>query len=67
MHLVREGYTWDPEIEMRRRNWLSCVTDKERRYISRAPHDWLDWTDAHLLAAMLAAPVDRRQDQPGDA
>jgi hypothetical protein len=61
VHVVHEGYSWDPEIEMHRRDWLSCTTSSERRFISPAPQDWLEWDDSTLLSAMRAAPIDQRQ------
>lgn len=64
VHQVREGYTWDPEIEMRRRDWLSCRTGTERRFITPAPADWLTWSEAELLAAIHAAPIDKRREPP---
>jgi hypothetical protein len=59
---VHEGYTWDPVLEPLRRAWLSCESGEERRYITPAPADWLDWKEDLLLAAIRSAPLDRRQD-----
>jgi hypothetical protein len=61
VRLVREGYSWDPEIRMRRRDWLLCESGTERRFISPAPADWLEWGEGHLLAAVRAAPADHRR------
>jgi hypothetical protein len=58
--LVREGARWDPEIEMRRRDWLSCVARDDRRYITPVPGTWEQWSDAELLTHILHAPVDLR-------
>ena len=57
---VREGQRWDPEIEMRRRDWLCCVTDGDRRYISPVPADWEQWSAAELAAAVRKARPDLR-------
>ena len=57
---VREGQRWDPEIEMRRRDWLCCVTEGDRRYISPVPPDWEQWTAAELAAAVRKARPDLR-------
>jgi hypothetical protein len=58
--LVREGMRWDPEIEMRRRDWLSCVAPDDRRYITPVPAGWLQWTDGELVMQILRAPADLR-------
>jgi hypothetical protein len=57
---VREGMRWDPEIEMRRKDWLSCVASDDRRYITPVPKSWEQWSDAELLGNILRAPVDLR-------
>ena len=58
--LVREGMRWDPEIEMRRKDWLSCVAHDDRRYITPVPRSWEQWTDAELATQILRAPADLR-------
>lgn len=58
---VREGYSWDPEIELRRRDYLACETGEARRYISPAPADWLEWSDVVLLDAIRSASPDHRR------
>jgi hypothetical protein len=57
---VREGMRWDPEIEMRRKDWLCCATTDDRRYITPVPSDWEQWTDAELLVAITEAKPDLR-------
>jgi hypothetical protein len=57
---IREGWRWDPEIEMRRRDWLCCVTTGDRRYISPVPAGWEQWTDTELAAAIRQARPDLR-------
>ena len=57
---VREGQRWDPEIEMRRRDWLCCVTGGDRRYISPVPADWEQWSAADLAIAIRKARPDLR-------
>lgn len=57
---IREGWRWDPEIEMRRRDWLCCVTRSDRRYISPVPVGWEQWTDAELANAIRHARPDLR-------
>jgi hypothetical protein len=57
---IREGERWDPEIEMRRRDWLCCVTTDDRRYISPVPLGWEQWTDEELAAAVMKAKPDLR-------
>lgn len=57
---IREGWRWDPEIEMRRRDWLCCVTTGDRRYISPVPAGWEQWTDTELAAAIRRAKPDLR-------
>ena len=58
--LVREGTRWDPEIEMRRKNWLSCVAGPDRRYISPVPDDWEDCSEAELRSRIMHAKPDLR-------
>jgi hypothetical protein len=57
---IREGMRWDPEIEMRRRDWLCCVIAGDRRYISPVPVDWDEWPDDQLLLAIEEAKPDLR-------
>lgn len=57
---IREGWRWDPEIEMRRRDWLCCITRTDRRYISPIPAGWEQWTDAELANAVRHARPDLR-------
>jgi hypothetical protein len=57
---IREGWRWDPEIELRRRDWLCCVTTGDRRYISPVPAGWEQWTDAELANAIRHARPDLR-------
>lgn len=60
---VREGYTWEPEIHPPRRDFLSCESGEERRYISPAPAGWLEWNEGVLLSAIRSASrVERRTD-----
>jgi hypothetical protein len=58
--LVEEGMKWDPEIEMRRANWLCCAAFDEQRYISPVPPGWEAWSDDELLEAVAQAPRDHR-------
>jgi hypothetical protein len=62
VELVHEGYTWNPQLESLRRDWLSCESGEERRYIAPAPADWLEWNDGQLLSAIRSAPRDQRRD-----
>jgi hypothetical protein len=48
VYVVEEGMRWDPEIEMRRRNWLCCASLDERRFISPVPSHWERWSDEEL-------------------
>jgi hypothetical protein len=57
---IREGWRWDPEIEMRRRDWLCCVTAGDRRYISPVPVGWEQWTDTEMASAIRHARPDLR-------
>jgi hypothetical protein len=57
---IAEGARWDPEIEMRRRAWLCCVTTGDRRYISPVPRDWDQWTDNEIAGAIGSARPDLR-------
>jgi hypothetical protein len=59
MH-IREGMRWDPEIEMRRQDWLCCATLGDRRYITPVPTGWNQWSDAELLGAVVRARPDLR-------
>lgn len=58
--LVREGMRWDPEIEMRRKDWLCCASAGDRRYIVPVPLTWEQWTDDDLVVAILQAKPDLR-------
>ena len=58
--LIREGMRWDPEIEMRRQDWLCCATLGDRRYITPVPPTWNQWSDAELLGAVVRARPDLR-------
>lgn len=58
--VVAEGMRWDPEIEMRRANWLCCAAVDEQRYISPVPAGWESWNDEQLLEAIARAPEDHR-------
>lgn len=60
MYLVVEGYRWDPEIEMRRANWLCCEAVDERRYISPVPVEWESMSEMELLGAIARAKPDLR-------
>jgi hypothetical protein len=51
---------WDPEIEMRRQDWLCCATLGDRRYITPVPPAWNQWSDAELLGAVVRARPDLR-------
>lgn len=57
---IREGARWDPEIEMRRRDWLCCVTVGDRRYVAPLPRDWEQWTDSEIAGAIAQAKPDLR-------
>ena len=57
---IAEGSRWDPEIEMRRRGWLCCVTSGDRRYISPVPRDWAQWTESEIAGAIAGAKPDLR-------
>lgn len=59
MH-IQEGMRWDPEIEMRRQDWLCCATLGDRRYITPVPPSWIQWSDAELLGAVVRARPDLR-------
>jgi len=59
MH-IQEGMRWDPEIEMRRQDWLCCATLGDRRYITPVPPAWNQWSDADLLGAVVRARPDLR-------
>ncbi|HEX6597749.1 MAG TPA: hypothetical protein VF034_00375 [Gemmatimonadaceae bacterium] len=59
MH-IQEGMRWDPEIEMRRQDWLCCATLGDRRYITPVPPAWTQWSDAELLGAVVRARPDLR-------
>jgi len=59
MH-IQEGMRWDPEIEMRRQDWLCCATLGDRRYITPVPAAWAQWSDADLLGAVVRARPDLR-------
>lgn len=59
MH-IHEGMRWDPEIEMRRQDWLCCATLGDRRYITPVPPAWTQWSDAELLGAVVRARPDLR-------
>jgi hypothetical protein len=59
MH-IQEGMRWDPEIEMRRQDWLCCATLGDRRYITPVPPAWIQWSDAELLGAVVRARPDLR-------
>jgi hypothetical protein len=58
--LIREGMRWDPEIEMRRHDWLCCATPGDRRYITPIPAGWEQWSDVELAAAVVRARPDLR-------
>ena len=58
--LIQEGMRWDPEIEMRRQDWLCCATLGDRRYITPVPPGWTQWSDADLLGAVVRARPDLR-------
>lgn len=60
VHVVIEGFRWDPEIEERRRNWLCLEAADDRRFISPVPEDWEQWSDATLLRWIGAAKPDLR-------
>ena len=59
MH-IHEGMRWDPEIEMRRQDWLCCASASDRRYITPVPPAWIQWSDADLVAAVSRARPDLR-------
>jgi len=59
MH-IHEGMRWDPEIEMRRQDWLCCATLNDRRYITPVPAAWTQWSDSDLVAAVVRARPDLR-------
>lgn len=59
--LVREGYTWERELEQRRHDYLACENGAERRYISPAPVGWLEWNEGLLLATIRSASPDHRR------
>ena len=59
MH-IREGMRWDPEIEMRRQDWLCCASLRDRRYITPVPAAWNQWSDSELVAAVTRARPDLR-------
>jgi hypothetical protein len=57
---IREGWGWDPEVEERRRDWLCCINNLDRRYISPIPEGWEAWPDDELAATIRKAPPDLR-------
>jgi hypothetical protein len=57
---IQEGMRWDPEIEMRRQDWLCCATLGDRRYITPVPPFWVQWSDAELVGAVVRARPDLR-------
>jgi len=57
---IHEGMRWDPEIEMRRQDWLCCATLGDRRYITPVPSGWDQWSDVDLAAAVVQARPDLR-------
>jgi len=57
---IQEGMRWDPEIEMRRQDWLCCATLGDRRYVTPVPQGWNEWSDADLAAAVVRARPDLR-------
>jgi len=59
MH-IQEGMRWDPEIEMRRQDWLCCASLRDRRYITPVPAAWNQWSDSELVAAVTRARPDLR-------
>lgn len=59
MH-IQEGMRWDPEIEMRRQDWLCCASASDRRYITPVPAAWNQWSDSDLVAAVSRARPDLR-------
>lgn len=59
MH-IHEGMRWDPEIEMRRQDWLCCASVSDRRYITPVPTAWTQWSDSDLAAAVVRARPDLR-------
>lgn len=60
VYVVEEGGRWDPEIEMRRHNWLCCQSDDARRFIAPVPDGWREWSDDTLLEAIAGARHDHR-------
>lgn len=60
VYMVEEGARWDPEIEMRRHNWLCCHAEDARRFIAPVPPKWREWSEEILLAAIAAARPDNR-------
>lgn len=57
---IHEGMRWDPEIEMRRQDWLCCASVSDRRYITPVPAAWTQWSDSDLVAAVARARPDLR-------
>lgn len=59
--LMREGYSWELGAAWRCRQWLSCESGTERRYVTPVPSDWLVCEDSVLLALIRSAPVNERE------
>ena len=62
---VIEGVGWDAELPVRRENWLSFVSDDERRFITPLPEDWASWSDERLRAELETATPSKRRSFPG--
>ena len=61
VYVVAEGRGWDADLPDRRSDWLKCVSQSDRRFIAPVPNEWLTWTDAQLLAAIVHARPDKRR------
>ena len=64
VYVVIEGGKWDPEIEMRRRNWLCVESERDRRFVSPVPDGWMSWPDEELLLVIATAKPDLRASWP---
>ena len=60
VYVVVEGTKWDPEIEMRRRNWLCMESGSDRRFVSPVPDGWADWDAPSILVLISVGKPDLR-------
>ncbi|MDQ6633489.1 MAG: hypothetical protein M3Z10_01895 [Gemmatimonadota bacterium] len=58
--LIPERTRTDRGSAVRRRDWLSCVSAGDRRYITPVPPQWEQWSESELAAAITKARPDMR-------